>query len=95
MTWIPVLAPNNHFQWTSSPSNSPKRHICPQCQGVMTIVYDGQPDCTWPCAGSLDEDCVPEDIHAHLSRVVHICCRWKPCWYDLPDDGMERLANAS
>jgi len=75
-----------------------RRHICPKCASVLTIVYDDQPDCVWPAAGSLDDDCWPNSADAvgrALYRVVHICCRYRQPWYELPDDGLPRVQEAS
>ena len=33
-----------------------RRHVCPTCHGVLTIVYDDQPDVVWPAAGGLDDE---------------------------------------
>lgn len=77
------------------------RHICTKCRGILTIVYDSQPDLIWPCAGGLDDDTLPSSndnnqimMGTYLKRVCHICCRHLPTWLDLPNDGMERLADA-
>lgn len=37
--------------------------------------------------GKLDDEIIPNDINSYLGRVIHICCRWKHSWYDLPSDG--------
>ena len=71
-----------------------RRHVCPTCAGVLTIVYDSQPDLVWPAAGGFDDLNVPTELENLLGRVVHICCRWKQSWYDIPMDDMERLDNA-
>ena len=71
-----------------------RRHVCPKCAGVLTIVYDSQPDLVWPAAGGFDDANVPTELEKLLGRVVHICCRWKQSWYDIPMDDMERLDNA-
>ena len=73
------------------------RHICRNCQSVMTIVYDEQPDHVWPCAGSLDDSALPRDaakMGKCLSRVCHICCGYHPTWLRTRDDGMERMEEA-
>uniref|UniRef100_A0A6U9YP86 CENP-V/GFA domain-containing protein n=1 Tax=Pseudo-nitzschia australis TaxID=44445 RepID=A0A6U9YP86_9STRA len=73
------------------------RHICRNCQSVMTIVYDEQPDHVWPCAGSLDDSALPRDTEEMgkcLSRVCHICCGYHPTWLRTRDDGMERMEEA-
>lgn len=60
----------------------------------MTIVYDEDPGVTWPAAGGLDDATIPttrEDMSAHMERVCHICCIWKPSWYDIPNDGLDRI----
>jgi len=104
MTWFPI--DKNNFAWKQQSTEAVNlvrttpfgsRHICKHCRGVMTIVYDSQPDLIWPCAGSLDDVSLPkstEETGSYLNRVCHICCRDKPSWLQLPDDGMERLDNA-
>lgn len=104
MTWLPIDKDN--FEWKQSSSETlslvrttpfGRRHICQICRGVLTIVYDSQPDLIWPCAGGLDDACLPdnsEEMGGFLNRVCHICCRDKPPWLQLPNDGMERLDDA-
>jgi hypothetical protein len=74
-----------------------QRHICTSCGGVLTIVYDDQPDMTWPAAGSLDDAAIPTDvalISKTLCNVMHICCRYRQMWYQLPRDGLPRVPEA-
>ena len=33
-----------------------QRHFCTACGTTMTIVYDSQPDCVWPAAGTLEDN---------------------------------------
>ena len=49
--------------------------MCSLCGGVLTIVYDAQPDCIWPAAGALDDRAYPAGaaLDAALCRSVHIC----------------------
>ena len=106
-TWLP--APKENFHWTRSDSLHLKRttghgqrHLCASCGTVMTIVYDSQPDCIWPAAGTLDDGRLlelsretssgPSDVMWY--RVIHICCSWMQPWYQLPDDGLPRLKYA-
>jgi len=101
-TWLPI--DKERFQWEQPNSvtlvrTTPvvQRHICNRCRGVMTIVYDEQPNLIWPCAGGLDDVTLPEssdEMGKLLSRVCHICCRHLPPWMDLPEDGMEKLPDA-
>jgi hypothetical protein len=74
-----------------------QRHICTSCGGALTIVYDEQPEMTWPAAGGLDDAAVPVDV-ATISRtlcnVMHICCRYRQMWYQLPSDGLPRVQEA-
>ena len=101
MTWVPVY--NDNIEWTDEPSlvrttDHGQRHICPNCGGTLTIVYDDQPDMTWPAAGSFDDACIPSEtgqMNSHLYRVCHICCRYRQKWYELPRDGLERISEAS
>jgi len=75
-------------------TNHGSRHICTTCASVMTIVYDADPDIIWPAAGGLDDASLPassEDMSSYMDRVCHICCTWKPKWYDIPKDGLERV----
>jgi hypothetical protein len=101
-TWMPVTTAD--WTWLGPPAplvrTTPhgQRHMCRQCGSVVTIVYDEQPDCTWPAVGSVDATSWPASTDAmnrHLYRVCHICCRYKPVWYPLPEDGMERIPEAS
>jgi len=101
-TWLPV--DKEHFQWKQSDAvtlvrTTPvgQRHICSKCHGVLTIVYDEQPDLIWPCAGGLDDATLPDssgEMGTLLSRVCHICCRHLPPWIDLPEDDTEKLPDA-
>jgi hypothetical protein len=74
------------------------RHMCQYCRSVLTIVYASQPNYVWPCAGGLDDETLPptsEEMGSMpLARVCHICCKYVPSWFDLPNDGMERIPNA-
>lgn len=94
-TWVPVH--QDDFIWTSEEpdlvrtTEHGQRHICGNCAGVLTIVYDEQPDTVWPAAGSMDDASLPKDVNAYLGRVVHICCIWKQDWYELPRDGLKRV----
>ena len=90
-------SPNNDALSVVRTTKGGSRHICKHCRGVLTIVYDGQPDLIWPCAGSLDDASLPTnsiEIGRYLKRECHICCRHQPSWMDLPDDGMKRIADA-
>ncbi len=101
-TWLPV--DKKHFRWKQSNSvtlvrTTPfgQRHICNKCRGIMTIVYDEQPNLIWPCAGGLDDATLPDssdEMGSLLSRVCHICCRNLPPWIELPEDGTEKLPDA-
>lgn len=97
-TWVPV--PLDNFVWTKTEptlvrtTSHGQRHVCTKCAGVLTIVYDSDPDCVWPAAGGFDDATLPaneELLAAYLDRVVHICCIWKQPWYQLPGDGMPRI----
>lgn len=68
--------------------------MCGKCGSTLTIVYDSQPDCLWPVAGVLDDDSIPTDVSAALSRSIHICCGMMQDWYELPDDDLPRLRYA-
>ena len=101
-TWLPV--DKRQFRWNQPNSvtlvrTTPfgQRHICKKCRGVMTIVYDEQPNLIWPCAGGLDDATLPDcndEMGSLLSRVCHICCRNLPPWIELPEDGTEKLPDA-
>jgi hypothetical protein len=74
-----------------------QRHICTSCGGALTIVYDDQPEMTWPAAGGLDDAALPVDtaiISQTLCNVMHICCRYRQMWYQLPKDGLPRVQEA-
>ncbi|CAE7887781.1 unnamed protein product [Symbiodinium microadriaticum] len=106
-TWLP--APKESFRWTRSAAlqlmrttGHGQRHVCTACGTVMTIVYDSQPDCIWPAAGTIDDAKLRKlDVGAGRTvgdtadpmwyRVIHICCAWMQSWYQLPDDGLPRL----
>ena len=62
----------------------------------MTIVYDSQPDCIWPAAGTFDDTQLAEASSKDLMwyRVIHICCAYMQPWYLLPDDRLPRLKYA-
>jgi hypothetical protein len=76
-----------------------RRHVCPTCRSVMTISYDDDYDnAIWIAAATMDNIYLPSvyDAMSHyLERVVHICCVAQQAWYELPDDGMMRIDNAS
>jgi hypothetical protein len=101
-TWVPVY--KRDFSWKQQhtldfvrTTKDGRRHLCRQCRGVLTIVYDSQPDLIWPCVGGLDDASLPvnsREIARYLKRICHICCRHQPSWLDLPDDEMERIADA-
>lgn len=103
MTWVPVA--REDFVWTNNrepalvrTTSHGQRHICTTCGGALTIVYDGDPDCVWPAAGGFHDETLPTDeseMSAYLDRVVHICCKWKQGWYELPKDGLQRITYAS
>merc|ERR1712232_464990 len=85
-TWIP--SSNEDFKWTKQESlrlvrtaRHGQRHVCTRCGGVLTIVYDAQPDCTWPVSGALDDACFAADLPDIWSRVIHICCSMMQPWY--------------
>lgn len=97
-TWVPIY--HEDFRWTCQEpelvrtTSHGQRHICTDCGGVLTIVYDSDPDCVWPAAGGFDDATLPPNesiLGQYLSRVVHICCTWKQDWYELPHDGMNRI----
>lgn len=95
-TWVPVRKESWH--WTKKETlrlirttGHGQRHFCTRCGCDLAIVYDDQPDTTWPIAGSLFEDSLPEDMGGELRRAVHICCSMMQPWYRLPDDGLPRL----
>ena len=107
-TWLP--ASKDSFQWTQSEAlrlvrttGHGQRHLCTCCGTVMTIVYDSQPDCIWPAAGTLDDAQMQKASGEGISgvvagamwyRVIHICCAYMQPWYRLPDDGLPRLKYA-
>lgn len=81
-----------------------QRHVCQNCRSVMTIVYDEQPGVVWPVAASLQDDPTTEEGGRNnqmllrngclYDRVIHICCRYKQPWYQLPKDGLDRVQEA-
>ena len=98
-TWVPVRP--DGFVWSRSETlqlvrttGHGQRHMCSRCGGVLSIVYDSQPDCIWPVAGSIDDAAMPSELGAALCRSIHICCAALQPWYALPDDGQPRLKYA-
>jgi hypothetical protein len=75
-----------------------QRHFCPSCGGAMTIVYDEQPELTWPAVGGFEDKSLPGDrqqMNDSVHRVMHICCRYQQKWYTIPQDGLPRIPEAS
>jgi hypothetical protein len=74
-----------------------QRHFCPECRGALTIVYDDQPDVTWPAVGGYDDTSLPSDrteMEDSLYDVIHICCNYKQSWYAIPQDGLPQIPEA-
>ena len=93
-TWIPV--PQQGFEWISlelvRTTKHGQRHQCSRCGGVLTIVYDSQPNVIWPVAATVDEASMTAAVEEHtIDRVIHICCSMMQGWYELPHDGLPRL----
>ena len=101
-SWVPVRP--DGFRWTRHETlelvrttSHGQRHECSHCGGVLTIVYDSQPDCIWPVAGAIDDASYPPTpgaLSASLCRVIHICCTDLQPWYVLPEDSLPRLKYA-
>jgi hypothetical protein len=78
-----------------------ERHSCSVCGGILTILYDHEDTedekraTIWLAAGGFDSIRFPFRIEPYLSRAVHICCRYKPKWYALPNDGLDKIPDAS
>jgi hypothetical protein len=78
-----------------------ERHACTVCGGILTILYDHEDTedekraTIWLAAGGFDSIRFPFRIEPYLSRAVHICCRYKPKWYALPNDGLDKIPDAS
>lgn len=77
-----------------------ERHACTVCGGILTILYDHEDHddahaTIWLAAGGFDSIRFPFRIEPYLSRAAHICCRYKPKWYALPNDGLEKIPDAS
>jgi hypothetical protein len=94
------ITSNNHAdQILQRYTDHARRHVCPTCRSVMTISYDDDYDnAIWIAAGTMDNIYLPSTYDAmsrYLDRVVHICCMAQQSWYELPDDGMMRIDNAS
>ena len=98
-TWVPASL--ERFTWRSSEPSTlallrttghGQRHFCRSCGSCLTIVYDSQPDCIWPAAGTLEDTQVVDQ--AMWYRVIHICCSMMQRWYKLPDDQLPRLKYA-
>mmetsp|Transcript_20938 Transcript_20938/g.58606 ORF Transcript_20938/g.58606 Transcript_20938/m.58606 type:complete len:307 (-) Transcript_20938:1348-2268(-) len=98
-TWIPVR--HDKFRWLPSSRvrlirTTPhgQRHVCSECGGILTIIYDSQPSAVWIAAGMVDDVTWPADLGSALRRTIHICCSFMPVWYVLPEDGMPRIPSA-
>ena len=83
-----------------------KRHMCSQCGSNLSILYDTFDDeaeeededeerVIWLSAAGFDSIRFPFRVEPYLSRLLHICCRFKPKWYRLPKDGIPRVRDAS
>ena len=84
-----------------------KRHMCSQCGSNLSILYDtfdyddddddGEDvdRVIWLSAAGFDSIRFPFRVEPYLSRLLHICCRFKPKWYQLPKDGIPRVKDAS
>ena len=91
--------PLQGFEWISQESlelvrttQHGQRHQCNRCGGVLTIVYDSQPNVIWPVAATVDEASMAVVVDKHtIDRVIHICCSMMQGWYELPQDGLPRL----
>ena len=102
-TWVPVH--HQDFGWKGGhepalvrTTSHGQRHVCHTCGGVLTIVYNDDPDFVWPAAGGFDDATLPDEeskVSAYLDRVVHICCMWKQSWYQIPKDGLKRIDYAA
>jgi hypothetical protein len=100
MTWMPApylewLDANGQPDQFAEPplvrtTSHGQRHFCPSCRACLTIVYDDQPETIWPVAASLEDSTA-----LTLYGVSHICCRYRPKWYELPKDGLPRIQEAS
>ena len=55
-------------------TNHGQRHFCTACGTDLTIVYDSQPDCVWPAAGTLEDSELLSKADWFLGRS------WKPIW---------------
>lgn len=78
------------------------RHVCNRCGGVLSILYDyentshREESAIWLAAGGFDSIRLPYNIDPYVSRMAHICRRYKPSWYVLPkDEGYEYIDEAS
>lgn len=77
-----------------------QRHVCSFCGGVLSILYDcenthDEDAVVWLAAAGFDSISFPFNVEPFLDRILHICCRFKPTWHTLPDDGMPRVEDAS
>ena len=83
-----------------------KRHMCSQCGSNLSILYDTlkfddeddddeEDRVIWLSAAGFDSIRFPFHVETYLSRLLHICCRFKPKWYQLPKDGIPRITDAS
>ena len=81
-----------------------KRHMCSQCGSNLSILYDTfnyddeedeEDRVVWLSAAGFDSIRFPFHVESYLSRLLHICCRFKPKWYPLPKDGIPRIKDAS
>jgi hypothetical protein len=101
MSWIPIQTLAQHFRWTSMvgaalavtrPTDSGCRYFCSKCGTNLAILYDEEAtddektSWIWVSGGSLDL-CNPALV---FERRAHIYCRYKPRWFDIPDDDLSQ-----
>mmetsp|Transcript_29392 Transcript_29392/g.72555 ORF Transcript_29392/g.72555 Transcript_29392/m.72555 type:complete len:309 (+) Transcript_29392:66-992(+) len=96
MTWAP--ARTSRMRWLSDDglklrrtSAAASRHGCVKCGTTLSIVYDWQDGTIWPSVGAFDESTLADDPGEDLYRIAHICVKSRPPWYELPEDGLERI----
>ena len=61
--WLMAAGTSVSLDKTPLPSE-----MCTTCGGILTIVYDAQPELTWLAAGSLDDSMMPADQSKSWSK---------------------------
>jgi hypothetical protein len=104
MSWVPIQTLVQHFRWTTMrcaslsvtrPTESGRRYFCSKCGTNLAILYDEEAtedeetSWIWVSGGSLDVG----NPALVFERRAHIYCRYKPRWYEIPDDDLSQSSD--